>query len=258
MKRSEIIHILREPVQSVMESFNKDEIDIHFPSKVMAYCIYLYENGKITDTDITDKNNPIGFLNPSSNSMHEYNSLVECLYDFALDSSTDEEFTDQVYKSIVKANNLNRFDKEELYKREGNIIDVPDTEPSVDLYTVEDKNGTEVLKTSSKDEAMDKKKEVLGTVKNSRGVVINGVEKSKASASTVHTQLKAGSKIICNNLNMYYKVNDKRPGRIISGDYYLYDGKVVNGRYAICIKPELALNNSRVVLGFVNVKDLDK
>ena len=133
MKRSEIIHMLREPVQSVMESFNKDEIDIHFPSKVIAYCIYLYENGKITDTDITDKNNPIGFLNPSSNSIHEYNSLVECLYDFALDSSTDEEFTDQVYKSIVKANNLNRFDKEELYKREGSIIDVPDTEPSVDF-----------------------------------------------------------------------------------------------------------------------------
>ena len=57
---------------------------------------------------------------------------------------------------------------------------------------------------------------------------------------------------------MYYKVNDKRPGRTISGDYYLYDGKVVNGRYAICMKPELALNNSKVVLGFINVKDLDK
>lgn len=258
MKRSEIIHILKEPVHSFMESFSKDEIDIHFPSRVMAYCIYLYENKKITDDDIINSNNPIGFRNPSNNEIHEYNSLTECLYDFALDPFTDEGFTDDVYKSIVKANNLNRFDKEELYNRDGNIIDVPDSEPSVDLYTVEDKDGNEILKTSDKEEAMDKKNEVLGSVKNSRGIIVNGIKKSKVSATTVHTQLKAGSKIICNNLNMYYKVNDKRPGRTISGDYYLYDGKIVNGRYAICVKPELALNNSRVVLGFVNVKDLDK
>lgn len=256
MKISEIIHTLAEPISSVMERYGKGNIDVNFPSRAMAYTIYLYNKKTITDNDITDKNNPFGLVDPSTNNLSSFNSLEEAVLAFNDIELNNEEFFDK-YKSIAKANNLYRFDKEAMEKEKGNIIDMEDVEPSVDQYTVKN-NNQEVLKTSNLEEANKMAELNAGSkVYNSRGVAVNAKQTSTKSDKIIPVDLKAGAKIVCNNLNLYYKLKDKRPGRSITGEYYLYDGKKVNDRYAICTKLGSDENPVYTVLGFINAKDID-
>lgn len=256
MKISELIHILANPVSEVMKKYGKGNIPVDFPSRSMAFAIYLY-NKKITiDQDITDRNNPFGLINPSTNQFIEFNSLEEAIISFKEAPIENEEFEEK-YKGIAKANNLYRFDKEILESEPGNIIDIPDTEPSVDQYTVTDKTGKEVTKTSNIEEAKSMAKLSAGTkIYNSRGVAIDAKQKSTDSEHIVPIDLKAGSKIVCNGVNLYYKLNDKQPGRSITGDYYLYDGKKIKGRYAICTKMNKE-SSDFFRIGFVNAKDIE-
>ena len=92
---------------------------------------------------------------------------------------------------------------------------------------------------------------------NSRGVAIDAKQKSKESSSIVNTILKAGSKIVCNNLNLYYNLTDKNPGRSLTGDYYLYDGKKIKDRYAVCVKNGSNENPVYMKIGYVNAKDIE-
>ena len=256
MKISEIIHILAEPIACVMKRYGKGNIDVNFPSKTMAYSIYLYNKKIITDQDITSKNNPFGIINPSTNKLMEFNSLEQSIIAYKESPAEDIEFLDK-YNSIAKANNLFRFDKESLYAEPGNIIDIPDIAPSVDQYTVKTDN-KEVLKTSNLEEANKMAELNAGSkVYNSRGVVINAKQTSTKSDKIVPVDLKAGSKIVCNNLNLYYNLKDKRPGRSISGDFYLYDGKKVNNRYAVCAKLGSEDKPVYSLIGFVNAKDIE-
>lgn len=254
MKISELIHIMANPVSEVMKKYGKGNISVDFPSRCIAYAIYKY-NKKITiDQDITDRNNPFGIIDPSTNQFIEFNSLQEAIISFKEAPIENEEFEEK-YKGIAKANNLYRFDKEILESEPGNIIDTPDTEPSVDQYTVTDKTGKEVTKTSSIEEAKAMAKLSAGTkIFNSRGIAIDAKQKSPDSKNIVPIDLKAGSKIVCNGVNLYYKINDRTPGRSITGDYYLYDGKKVKDRYAVCTK--VGGEQGFFLIGFVNAKDI--
>ena len=256
MKISEIIHILAEPIACVMKRYGKGNIDVNFPSKTMAYSIYLYNKKVITDQDITSKNNPFGIINPSTNKLMEFNSLEQSIIAYKESPAEDIEFLDK-YNSIAKANNLFRFDKESLYAEPGNIIDIPDIAPSVDQYTVKTDN-KEVLKTSNLEEANKMAELNAGSkVYNSRGVVINAKQTSTKSDKIVPVDLKAGSKIVCNNLNLYYNITDKNPGRSLTGDYYLYDGKKIKDRYAVCVKNGSNENPVYMKIGYVNAKDIE-
>ena len=257
MKISELIHILANPVSEVMNKYGKGNISVDFPSRCIAYAIYCYNKKITTDQDITSKNNPFGIIDPSTNQFIEFNSLVETIIYFKENNYIlDDEFEEK-YKGIAKANNLYRFDKEILESEPGNIIDIPDTEPSVDQYTVTDKTGKEVAKTSNIEEAKFMAKLSAGTkIYNSRGVAIDAKQKSTDSEHIVPIDLKAGSKIVCNGVNLYYKLNDKQPGRSITGDYYLYDGKKIKGRYAICTKMNKE-SSDFFMIGFVNAKDIE-
>lgn len=260
MKISEIIHIMKQPVRNITDKFNKDELAPDFASRAIAYAIYEYQNKITKDSDIKDKNNMYGFSDPSTGKTLSFNSIDECVLHFAEEKSENPKF-EQAYPGLYKTFNLNRFDREFIREKDGNVVDLPDDKckPSVDMYTVKMPDGTELNKTTNLEDAKEEKMKVAGSViYNSRGAIVDGISKSKESDSIISTLLIAGSKVVCNNLNMYYKLHDTRPGRTISGEYYLFDGKEVNGRYALCLKPEFVVKEPNTIIGFVNAKDLKK
>ena len=101
-----------------------------------------------------------------------------------------------------------------------------------------------------------KEKNSGSVIKNSRGVIVG--EKSKTKSSKIlSTKYDSGTKIICDHMNLYKKFRDTSPSRTISGEYYMYDGKIVNGRIAICAKPEF-VGDVKMIVGFVRVEDFAK
>lgn len=258
MKISQLKKILRDPIQEVMDRYGKGNIDVDFPSKMIGYSIYLLQKQVIIDQDVTDRNNPYGIIDPSSdtNQFMEFNSIVDATLYFRENCEFSEEYLNK-YDSISGSNQLYRIDKEIMECQSGNIIDVPDKEPSVDQYTVTDKTGKEVVKTSDLKEAKQMAKLNVGSkIANSRGVVINAKQTGETEA-IVKVDLKAGSKVICNGLNLYYNINDKAPGRSITGDYYLETGRAIKGRYAVCVKNGSDENPVFMRIGWINAKDVE-
>ena len=73
----------------------------------------------------------------------------------------------------------------------------------------------------------------------------------------IRDRYDSGTKVVCDHINLYKKFKDTAPSRTISGEYYMYDGKVVNGRIAICAKPEF-IGDAKMVVGFVRAEDFMK
>lgn len=252
MRRSELIHIVKSAVDSVV-----DQIDINdIYSKAIAFAIFQYDRDKVTDNDIKHKNNFFGYKNPSTGEVVEYNSAGECILVFAA-VTYDPEFIDQ-YKKIAKANNLYRFDKTYLESKKTNMIDMTEEEkePNFDVYKVSNPNGEQITKTANIEEAKQIKKENPGSVvTNSRNVVVDAVVKPTKSDNIFSIILKPGAPVQCNGTNLYYHLKDKAPGRVIDGEYYLYDGKDLgNNRYAICLKPEFANGPATTITGYIVIK----
>lgn len=263
MKRSQMIQTLKDPIKNVMQKVGKNRVSPTFASEIISFSLYLYDKKIITDSSITDKNNPIAMKDPSTGELLSFNSVEECLLQFIAngeDIKDNEEFNSK-YDGICKAYNLYKIDKELLQTIEGSIIDLPEDkkEPKVDLYTVKDEKGNIVAKFQDKKEAVkvaDTMKK--STVTNSRNKIINGTKVVQGTTSMITTAITPGAKVILSGMNLYYKCKDNRPGRVIDGEYYIYDGKVVNGRYAICAKPEFASKVPTAIIGWINVKDIKK
>lgn len=261
MKRSEIIHLMKDPIKRTTDKFEKGKLHPTFPSKTIAYALYLYDRKYTNDSVIKDKNNPLGIRDISNLDFLTFNTIDECLLEY-IDKPivTNAEFDDK-YDGIAKAFNLYRFDKQILEDKKGNIIDIDDKNrtPSVDIYTVRDENGSSVATASTIDDAREFAKDVKKyTITNSRNKIIDGNKIVKGTTNMVHTAIVPGSAIVCDGMNLYYKAKDTRPGRVIDGTYYIYDGKIINNRYAICMKPEFASKVPTAILGYINVKDIKK
>ena len=211
MKKSEIIHILKDPIKSVIEKVGKGSVAPNFASNMVALALYTYDNGGITDADIRDKNNPFGLQDPSTGEILSFATLEESILQCMGNDMDDKK---EEFEAICKANNLYRLDKEFLATIKGSIIDIDKT-PNFDQYTVKDVTGADIAKTMNLEEAIE-----------------------------------------LNGHNIYAKPRDKFPSRAISGTFYLYDGKPVNGRYAICLKREFVGESTNCIVGYVNGKDL--
>lgn len=262
MKKSEIIHLMKGPIERVMDKFEKGKIHPTFPSRTIAYALYLYDKKVINDIVIKDKNNPLGLQNPSTAEFLSFNTMDECLLEYINTpyNAMHTEFDDK-YDGIAKAFNLYRFDKQVLESKKGNIIDIPEEKrtPKVDVYTIKDEVGNIVATASNMEDAKTLAKDVKkATITNSRNKIINGNKVVKGTTNMITTAITPGAAIICDGLNLYYKAKDTRPGRVIDGTYYIYDGKVVNNRYAICMKPEFASKIPTAIIGYINVKDIKK
>lgn len=138
------------------------------------------------------------------------------------------------------------------------MIDMTEEEkqPNFDVYKVSDSNGEQITKTADLEEAKQVKKENPGSiVTNSRNVVVDAVVKPTKSDNILSLILKPGAPVQCEGTNLYYHLKDKAPGRVIDGEYYLYDGKDLgNNRYAICLKPEFANGPSTTIMGYIVIK----
>lgn len=263
MKRSQVIQTLKDPIKNVMQKVGKNNINPTFASEIISFSLYLYDKKEITDSAITDKNNPVAMKDPSTGELLSFNSIEECLLQYVANKETPKDIEDfnSKYDGICKAYNLYKIDKELLQGINGSIIDLPDEkkEPKIDLYTVKDERGNIVAKFQDKKEATKVADTIKkSTVTNSRNKIINGTKVVAGTTSMITTAITPGAKIILSGMNLYYKAKDTRPGRVIDGEYYIYDGKVVNGRYAICVKPEFAAKVPTAIIGWINVKDIKK
>ena len=257
MKKSEIIHILKDPIKSVIEKVGKGSVAPNFASNMVALALYTYDNGGITDADIRDKNNPFGLQDPSTGEILSFATLEESILQCMGNDMDDKK---EEFEAICKANNLYRLDKEFLATIKGSIIDIDKT-PNFDQYTVKDVTGADIAKTMNLEEAIEVKETAVkkpAKIYNSRGTIIDGGKKDMSTnkAKIVSINLMAGTAIELNGHNIYAKPRDKFPSRAISGTFYLYDGKPVNGRYAICLKREFVGESTNCIVGYVNGKDL--
>lgn len=260
MKNSDIVKICSEPLKTVTKKYDKNDIDPSFMSNTLGYILSIYKDHIISDDDITIKNNPIGIIDPTTAKIKNFSNLEDCFLQYK-ESYYDDMFTgkvDEEITKIAKAFNLYRFDKEIINSKPGNIVDLTEEEskPVVDVYKVEKRNNV-IGVTSNLEEAEKMKEKNSGSViKNSRGVIVG--EKSKTKSSKIlSTKYDSGTKIICDHMNLYKKFRDTSPSRTISGEYYMYDGKVVNGRIAICAKPEF-VGDVKMIVGFVRAEDFAK
>lgn len=260
MKNSDIVKICSEPLKTVAKKYDKNDIDPSFMSNTLGYILSIYKDHIISDDDITIKNNPIGIIDPATTKIKSFSNLEDCFLQYK-ESYYDDMFTgkvDEEITKIAKAFNLYRFDKEILNSKPGNIVDLTEEEskPVVDVYKVEKRNNV-IGVTSNLEEAEKMKEKNSGSViKNSRGVIVG--EKCKTNSSKIlSTKYDSGTKIICDHMNLYKKFRDTSPSRTISGEYYMYDGKIVNGRIAICGKPEF-VGDVKMIIGFVRAEDFAK
>ena len=260
MKKSEIIHILKDPIKSSIEKLGQEQYAANFASKMIAISLYKYDTGEVTEEDIKSKNNFYGLADPSNGDKLMFSTVEECILQAvgAGINDTSEEL-DNDLESICKANNLYRFDKEIIQSVKSPIVDIDPT-PNFDQYTVKDANEAELVKTMDLEEAKEVASEAVSKpakIYNSRGVVIDGGFKEVGKKVKIRTTtMLPGTMIEANGLNMYKHPGDVSPDRAISGIFYLYDGKIKNGRYAICIQKEMAQKLNAYIYGYVNAKDL--
>lgn len=258
MKLADIVRLCTEPLRSVVLKYDKNTIDPSFMSNTLGYIIFLYKEKVIDDNSITSMNNPTGIIDPSTGQIKTFSSMEESFIVFKESYYDTLDFGEEEIQKIIKSFNLHRFDKEVLGQLSGNIIDLPEEkcEPMVDVYKVEKRNSVIGVSNNIEEAKKMKDKNSGSVIKNSRGNIV-GDKKKVSSSKAVSIRYEAGTKVTCEGINLYLKFKDSSPARTITGDYYMYDGKIVQGRIAVCKKPEFVGDIQKIV-GFVKVSDLVK
>lgn len=258
MKLADVVRSCTETLRSVVLKYDKNDIDPSFMSNTLGYIVFLYKEKVIDDNTITSMNNPTGIIDPSTGKPKTFSTMEEGFIVFKESYYDGIEFEEEEIQKIIKSFNLHRFDKEVLGQLSGNIIDLPEEkcEPMVDVYKVEKRDKVVGVSNNIEEAKKMKDKNPGSVITNSRGKII-GDKKKVSSSKAVSIRYEAGTKINCDNINLYIKFKDTTPSRTISGDYYMYDGKIVQGRIAICKKPEFVGDIQKIV-GFVKVSDLVK
>lgn len=250
ISNKDIISLTRDDVIKVAKKLNKEP---NYPSDTISRIIWMHHKNQTTEDDIISKNNPLGLINPSDNTILTFNTIEECLL-----SNEGREFRDDDYESkkkdICKNNKLYGIDKLYLYSLNNNKIDLSEDQknPKVDQYTVKDGNTTLYVGDSLLDANIEASKNSNSKIYNSKCVIINKDSENKYKVqNAISLTLSPGAAIECKNINLYKTSKSESPIRLINGTYYLYDGIVYNGRLAICLQTnnEININN---IFGFIN------
>lgn len=258
MKYADIIDILRESAYDVAI-----KLKTIYPSKIIAMCLYRYEKEYVTDEDILTTFNPFGVLNPSTLEKVKYSSLCEGVINGLDDDFIINNIPEERVDRIVKVWGLSQYDIAYFKTIDIIIIDLDDNQkiPFIDQYTVT-KNNSVILTTSSLEEVLEMlEKDKSLQITNSKGKLINYIAPDNeysaiSNISTIATDLTAGTKVVCENLSMYNSPTDSRPTRSITGVYYIYTGKEVNGMYQVCQKKIINDNDVVIPLGYVKGSQL--
>lgn len=248
MKNSELIKYIKDPVMNFCIAHLADMNGV-LPSTLMAFTLFKYANGALTDDDILSNNNITG-INTVDVNLQSFDNIENCLLATIGTEYLESELTEnqKELKSIVKMNNLSRFDKSVLATAAEPIVDMTaeQCKPIVDRYTVE--SGDSVVKTDTIEDAKQIVEESAEPCKvfNSRGVLLIDNTTSSQNTTVKSLLIAPGSLVSLQNVNLYYKDTDTKPGRSITGEYKLYDGVVRKHRYAITMK------TSDVIIGYIN------
>lgn len=251
MKYQEIIDEIKESAIQVSMS-----VMTIMASKIVGICLYRYENKYCTDDDIKIKKNPLGQKNPSTSEMNKFTSYYDGLITGINDEYIMSNIDQDQLERLIESWSLRTLDLEMLKKYDKTVIDLSEDQkkPFIDYYTVW--NGDKIaLETSIMNEA---KKAIVKhpsyKVTNSKGnPVIFKDETKPAPPSAEVAVICAGAKIVCSNVYIYEKVDDRVPARLLNGVFYLFDGiRTPNGRYAICKK----VSDVSVKLGYIRETDV--
>lgn len=258
MKLADVVRSCTDSLKNVALKYDKNEIDPSFMSNTLAYIVDLYKEKVIDDNTITGLNNPTGIIDPQTGQMKNFSTMEEGFIMFKESYYDSLNFEEEELQKIIKSFNLHRFDKEVLGLTGGNIIDLPEEkcEPMVDVYKVEKRDKTIGVATDMNEAKKMKEKNPGSVIKNSRGNIVGDIKKA-ASKKVLSLKYEAGTKVVCEGINLYLKFKDTTPSRVINGEYYMYDGKIVQGRIAICKKPEF-IGDSKNIIGFIRISDLVK
>lgn len=256
VNNKDIIALVKDDVIEIANKLRKKH---SYPSDIISVMIYLAEAEKITEEIIIEKNNPLGITDPKTGEVETFASIQQCLI---VADSRKLTWDDETYKkkksAICKANKLSEIDKEFVYSKDDNVIDMSteNKTPKVDKYTVTAADGT-VNSAESKEDALDMATANNGVVTDSRGRVVVDKKKSFDGSKAQSLTLDAGAVVTCTNVNMYEKFNSESPKRIINGQFYLYDGINYFGRMAICLTADHVANHTLDdIFGFINATDI--
>ena len=174
ISNKELVSLVKE---DVLETARKVKAAPDYPSTIIAYMIWLYNNKMIDDDAILDKNNIIG-LRDEAGKLISFNTIQQCLLTDTNQVQPEEFVTEQ--KTICKVNKLYSIDKAYAYSM-NNAIDLTDEQkkPSIDQYSVKVKDGT-VGKASTLVEAKEIAQNVdtKATIVNSMGDVVDTIGNS--------------------------------------------------------------------------------
>lgn len=258
MRYTEIIDVLQESAYDVAI-----KLKTIFPSRIIGICLSRYKNEYTTDDDIATLFNPFGVLNPSTLEKMKYSSLYEGIINGLNDNFIMDNLPEEDIDRLIKSWSLSKYDIAYLKSIDKIIIDLTDDQkiPFIDQYTIYKDNNV-VLITSSLQEVLNMlEKDGSLQVQNSKGKLINPkpVESRYASLTNVNVvtvNLSAGTKVVCNGINMYASVTDTKPTRSLNGIYYIYDGKEINGRFQLCQKKIINGSDKVIPLGYVKGGEL--
>lgn len=252
ISNKELVSLVKE---DVLETARKIKAAPDYPSTIIAYTIWLYNNKMIDDDAILDKNNIIGLYDEAGKLM-SFNTIQQCLLTKTNEVQPEEFVAEQ--KTICKVNKLYSIDKAYVYSM-NNAIDLTDEQkkPSIDQYSVKVEDGT-VGKASTLVEAKEIAQNIdtKATIVNSMGDVVDTIGNSNKPIKTIEAvsiSLEAGTKIELNDVNLYSSSRSTAPVRLISGTFYLYDGIDYLGKLAICLRPASSIDD---IFGFINKNQL--
>lgn len=255
MKNAELIVLVKD---DLFEVVYKEAISVTEIPSYMAYILFLYNEGITTDEDIFSCNNVYAIKDKTTKNTVIYPTIADCISAGrmaagGLSKSLRNKY--DKYKNIyIDENNLNDLENEYLAAYPDTIIDLDEyqKEPSVNQYEVVTPDGIELLKTSSKKEALQLQEETEASdVLDSRARIISSKKPKINNKAVISSSLEPRSKIECTNVNLYYEKEDAYPGRLINGTFYIYDGILHWDKYAICATPDCT-----GVVGYIKKSDI--
>lgn len=167
-------------------------------------------------------------------------SLIQGVWDISkiCQKLSNKDFNLTALKPFIDAYQLDKIDDsvfEELYPSGQTIIEVPVSESFAYKYQqLSGYNGILPEPQSTLKEVSFKKKE----------------EEQRALTYT------AGEKATASGANLYKSYTDRVPYRAYSGNVWLYDGKLINGRYAVVLKKDSIGKEKGFIDGYIKKSEL--
>lgn len=267
MNTIDLISLVKDPAK---ESYKLKNNFIK-PSIIIAHAIYCFENGLSTESSIKNKYS----LFDKKRNYKSYLSCINSIQSKFSVSVSVEEFVNNIYgekdkdvsdivnayTEIIQMNELIKIDDDSIISNVANSLSVDTVEESfIDVYVVRktyNSLDSELIKTQDKNEAIKVCKNNKGySTYNSKGEEVFSNTMPPEKVKRTIDVVVAGLPVDLDKCNMYAKATDRIPARAITGTFYIYNGKCVNKKYAICYSQEFIKKGDEYIMGYINSSDI--